>query len=99
MAEPGVISATTKAPSNKAKKGCNFKPIIPPTTMHTPINKIKIGSVKKTGKLINVGFYKLLSWSLMYWPFCVPHLLQKQHQLRRLSFLFLSDDRLNNHLD
>jgi hypothetical protein len=52
IAEPGVISDTTKAPSNSARKGCSFSPIIPPTTMSTPMNNIKIGSAIKGAELM-----------------------------------------------
>ena len=41
----GVNKATATAANNKAKNGWSFNPIIPPTTITMPTNKIKIGSV------------------------------------------------------
>ena len=42
--EAGVKIATTKAPNKRAKNGCSFKPIIPPTTKTIPIANKIIGS-------------------------------------------------------
>ena len=43
--EAGVKIATTKAPNKRAKNGCSFKPIIPPTTKTIPIANKIIGSI------------------------------------------------------
>jgi len=55
--DTGVITATTKAPNKSAKKGCNFNPIIPPTTIPTPISIIKTGSENNTSKLIKITIF------------------------------------------
>jgi hypothetical protein len=39
----GVRIATTNAASNNAKNGWSLNPIIPPTTIRIPINRIKMG--------------------------------------------------------
>ena len=40
----GVKRATTKAPNKSAKKGCNFNPMMPPTTKTIPMANKIIGS-------------------------------------------------------
>ena len=44
--EEQVNNVTVIAASNKDKKGCSFKPMMPLTTTTTPTNKMYKGSVK-----------------------------------------------------